>query len=125
MFRRSRTLRIFEKLKLKGKKRNNRRYFSSGNRTNRRNSCASNVLSVLTREFNESLRTDEYQDRDSGFEYSPRNILKMENMKRKSRCVENVAVMHYNNMTIPIMYYTMICEMGQRERSGQCGIIAS
>lgn len=60
MFRRSRTLRIFEKLKLKGKK-DNRRYFSSGDRTNRRNSCASNVLSVLTREFDESLRSDEYE----------------------------------------------------------------
>lgn len=124
MFRRSRTLRIFEKLKLKGKK-DNRRYFSSGDPTNRRNSCASNVLSVLTREFDESLRSDEYQDRDSEFEYSPRNILNVEKMKRKGRCVENVAVMRYNNTTIPIMYHTMICEMGQRERSGQCGIIAS
>lgn len=124
MFRRSRTLRIFEKLKLKSKK-NNGRYFCSGDRTNRRNSCASNVLSVLTRELDESLRSDEYQDRDSEFEYSPRNILNVEKMKWKGRCVENVAVMHYNNTTIPIMYYTMICEMGQRERSGQCGIIAS
>lgn len=83
------------------------------------------MLSVLTREFDESLRSDEYQDRDSEFEYSPRNILNVEKTRRKGRCVENVAVMRYNNMTIPIMYYTMICEMGQRERSGQCGIIAS